>query len=87
VCFTDQYHPVLPSSTHNLRQHWFQAVQKNEMLVVGDDPFFGIEQPVNNKVPIMVPYENLRHKQRPESANHNNWMQVSGEDRAEAWYP
>jgi len=35
----------------------------------------------------MVPYENLRHKQRPESANHNNWMQVSGEDRAEAWYP
>jgi len=50
-------------------------------------PFFGEQIPVDPAFPIMIPYENLRNGQRPESSHHNNWMQVSGDDRTKVQYP
>jgi len=61
--------------------------RKSEEILVPNaggtlEPFFGVQTAVDG-VAIYVPYENLRHGGRAESAKHNDWLRVSGSEFSE----
>ena len=65
--------------------------RKSEEILVPNaggtlEPFFGVQTAVDG-LAIHVPYENLRHGERAESAHHNNWLRVSGKEFSELSYP